>query len=75
MFWHPLPLWQVIAIGFVAQLVCQLIVVALREGLGLQLSGAAGGGAGGFLMVVVVMGLAKQKAARDQEAATESSGR
>jgi hypothetical protein len=43
-FWHPLPLWQVFAIGFVAQLACIIPIVALREGLGLGIPEWVGGG-------------------------------
>ena len=60
-FWHPLPFWQVIAIGFVAQLVCTLPVVFLREGLGLGIPAWVGSGLGGGLMFVAVRAMAQRK--------------
>lgn len=60
-FWHPLPLWQVFAIGFVAQLACIIPIVALREGLGLGIPEWVGSGLGGLLMYAGVRLLAQRK--------------
>lgn len=60
-FWHPLPFWQVLVIGFVAQLVCTIPVVLLREGLGVPIPAWAGSGLGGGLMFVGVRAMARRK--------------
>jgi hypothetical protein len=60
-FWHPLPFWHVILIFVATNVLCFAIVVALREGMGVQIPAGAGGGAGGLLGVLSVIGLAKKK--------------
>jgi hypothetical protein len=60
-FWHPLPLWHVLVIFFVAQFAAGIFLVLLREGLGLTwLPAAASGGVGAFLGYVVTVGRARR---------------
>lgn len=62
-FWHPLPLWQVFAIGLVLQIVCTVPVVALREGLGLGVPTWVGSGLAGGLLFVAVRAMARRRLA------------
>ena len=47
--WHPLPLWKVFAVLFVAQIIAAFVVVGLREGAGLPVPQWLIGGIGGLL--------------------------
>jgi hypothetical protein len=60
-FWHPLPLWQVFVIALIAQLVCIMPIVALRELLGVRVPEWIASGAAGLLMFVVVRIMAQRK--------------
>lgn len=63
-FWHPLPLWQVFAIGFVMQIVCIMPVVAMRELFGIRVPEWIGSGLAGMLMFVVVRRMVLRKLAQ-----------
>lgn len=71
-FWHPLPFWHVIAIGFVTQIIATIPVIALRELAGLDLDGAIGGGLGGLLMFLVVRWLARRRLAAAGQASASA---
>lgn len=58
--WHPLSFVKVVAILFVAQIVCVIPIVALREGLGVPVPMWVGSGLAGLLGWVVIMMLAQR---------------
>jgi hypothetical protein len=61
-FWGTLSIWKVLLVFLIANLVLQLIGVALREGLGIGLvtpTGAAG--AGGIVSVLIVSAMANKQ--------------
>lgn len=63
--WHPLPLWQLFAVLFVAQIVAAIPIVALREGAGLPVPEWLIGGLGGLIGWIVIFRMAakaRQKA-------------
>jgi membrane associated rhomboid family serine protease len=62
-FWGKLSLWKVLLVFLIANVVMQLIGVALREGLGISWVTAPGAAAGGsFAAVLIVSALgAKQR--------------
>jgi hypothetical protein len=66
-FWHPLPLWQVFLIAFVAQVVCIFPIIALRELAGIRVPEWIGSGLAGMLMVVTVRAMANRRLARRKE--------
>lgn len=63
-WWHPVPLLHVFGVGLVAQIVCIIPVVALRELSGWNIPTAGAGGAGGLLMFFWVRHLAKKRLER-----------
>lgn len=62
-FFYPLPLWQVLLVFLVAQLIPTFIEVALREGLRVPIPHWVAAGAGGLLGVIGVQRLAKRRLA------------
>jgi membrane associated rhomboid family serine protease len=61
-FWGQLSIWKVLLVFLIANLVMQLIGVALREGLGLAWVTAPGAAAGGsFIAVAIVSALARKQ--------------
>jgi hypothetical protein len=60
-FWYPLALWQVLLWFLLANVVGFVIVIALREGLKLDLPPWVGGGIGGMLGVFLVGAAARRK--------------
>lgn len=61
-FWHPLKIWEVLLIAFVAQLIGIMPIIALRELSHLDIPGWVGGGLGGLLMVIAVSAAARRRA-------------
>ncbi|MCC6808059.1 MAG: hypothetical protein IT381_11595 [Deltaproteobacteria bacterium] len=59
--WAPLSIWRILLIFFVAQVIGNLSVVALREGAGLPVPQWVGGGLGGFFGVLAVFAIAKKR--------------
>ncbi|HMR08681.1 MAG TPA: hypothetical protein PKA88_23035, partial [Polyangiaceae bacterium] len=68
-FWHPLPLWHVFVILFIAQFVVAAPVVFIREVLGIGLPTASIGAGGGVLGYFIVMSRAQK--VRDAEQAAK----
>lgn len=60
-FWHPLPLWQVLSIGLVLQIVCVVPLELVAGGLGLSIPSWIGSGIAGGLMYVVVRYFASRR--------------
>lgn len=67
-FWSPLSIWKVLLVFFLANLAATVIVVALREGLGIPIPIAAAGGGGSVAAVLLVSAMVKK-----QQQAPESS--
>jgi hypothetical protein len=66
-FWGKLSFWRVLGVFLIANVVMQLIGVALREGLGLEFVTAPGAAAGGgFAAVLIVGALARKQQAASQ---------
>lgn len=68
-FWHPLPFWQVLVIGFVVQLVLVVPVEMLNGGLGLGIPVGVASGIAGVAMFVVIRMFAQRKLAAEGAAA------
>ena len=64
-FWHPVSIWMVLLIFFLCNIVCTIIVVALREGLGIPVPMASAGAAGGVTGVLITMNLANKRRQKD----------
>lgn len=64
-FWHPLPFWHAVLIAFVAQIVCMLPVVALREVLHIPLPEWIGSALGGAAMFIVIRHFARRRLAAE----------
>ncbi len=69
-FWHPLPVWQVFVVFFIAQIVVAIPVVFVREVLGIGLPTASIGGGGGILGYFIITNRAQK--AREAAAAKSS---
>jgi hypothetical protein len=54
-FWGKLSMWKVLLVFLIANVVMQLIGVALREGLGFSLVTPAGAAAGGSVAAVLIV--------------------
>jgi hypothetical protein len=65
--WYPLSIWTVLLVFFITNILCMVIVVALREGLGLGIPLAAAGGGGAVAALLIIGGMVrKRKEADDQ---------
>lgn len=60
MFWHPLPIWQVILVFVVVHLAFTFIHVALQQGLGIRTPYWAASGLAGGSAVALVLALRKR---------------
>lgn len=59
--WRPLSIWTVVLVFFIANIVCIVIVVALREGLGLGIPIAAAGGAGAVAALLILGNMVRKR--------------
>jgi hypothetical protein len=60
-FWHPLPFWQVIAVGFVLQFIFVVPLAMLEGGMHLGIPVWIGNGIAGGLMYPSVRYLAQRR--------------
>jgi hypothetical protein len=60
-FWHPVPLWQVIAVAAVLQLVFVVPLAALEGGLHLGIPEWVGSALGGGLLFPIIRAMARRR--------------
>jgi hypothetical protein len=69
--WHPLSFWKVLGMFTITNLVAVVLVVALREGAGLDVPMAIAGGVGGGTGAMWTGFVAARARAREEQAKDE----